>query len=62
MEVMEASLDLLYKRLKANNEYIPEYVLAQIAFSVSIFFHTFDEAHDECLINMRVVVKDVRGA
>lgn len=50
MEVMEASLDLLYKRLKANNEYIPEYVLAQIAFSVSIFFHTFDEAHDECLI------------
>ncbi|XP_025096480.1 dual specificity mitogen-activated protein kinase kinase 6-like isoform X2 [Pomacea canaliculata] len=53
MEVMEASLDLLYKRLKANNEYIPEYVLAQIAFSVLSALHYL---HSE----LKVIHRDVK--
>ena len=35
MEVMEASLDQLNKKLKANKETIPENILANIALSVS---------------------------
>ena len=39
MEVMEASLDQLNKKLKANGETIPEDVLAKIALSVSCHLH-----------------------
>ena len=35
MEVMEASLDHFYKKLKKNNERIPETYMAKIAKSVS---------------------------
>lgn len=39
MEVMEASLDQLSKKLKAAGEFIPEEVLAQIAYSVVQALH-----------------------
>lgn len=53
MEVMEASLDQLYKKLKANGESIPEEVLAKIALSVVKALHYL---HTE----LKVIHRDVK--
>lgn len=53
MEVMEASLDHLKKKLKAKGELIPENVLAKIALSV---VSALDYLHSE----LRVIHRDVK--
>ncbi|XP_076458081.1 dual specificity mitogen-activated protein kinase kinase 6-like [Babylonia areolata] len=53
MEVMEASLDHLKKKLKASGEFIPENILAKIALSVVQALHYL---HSE----LRVIHRDVK--
>lgn len=52
MEVMEASLDHLYKKLKPHDESIPEDVLGRIVLSVSQVFLLL--GHIVCVIFMNM--------
>ncbi|KAL8573615.1 hypothetical protein ACOMHN_007168 [Nucella lapillus] len=53
MEVMEASLDHLQKKLKANGEFIPENALARIAYSVVLALHYLQS-------ELKVIHRDVK--